>query len=70
VRSYVIPAPKKMSREHKGIQSNQVAQSNKEVLPETKEQAYQKKFAMIQAAFHSVAGFDDGSDKPKTTRKC
>jgi hypothetical protein len=58
-----------MSWDLRDLQSNHVAYINKQVLPETKGQAYQKEFAMIQAAFDLVAGFDDGSDTPKTYKE-
>jgi hypothetical protein len=54
-----------MSSELRSLQSN-LAYINKQVLPETKDQAYQKELAMIQTAFNSVAGFDDGSKTPTT----
>jgi hypothetical protein len=37
----------------------------KKFLTESKDKAYQSRFAMIQAAFNSDAGFDDGNDTPK-----
>jgi hypothetical protein len=30
---------------------------------------YNKEFAMLQAAFNSVSGFDDGSDTPKNYKE-
>jgi hypothetical protein len=65
LRSSVVQLPKKISRENWSIQSNHVAYITQE-LPETKDQAYKKDFAMIHAALNSVVGFDDGSDSPKT----
>jgi hypothetical protein len=47
-------APKRITRKLRGLQSNlHTAYINKE-------------YAMLNAAFNSVAGFDDGSDTPKT----
>jgi cytochrome b involved in lipid metabolism len=68
LRSSVVHAPKKISREIRSLQSNHFAYIT-QALPETKDQANKNKFAMIQAAFHSVAGFDDGSDTPKTYKE-
>jgi Reverse transcriptase (RNA-dependent DNA polymerase) len=64
----VVPAPKKMYRDLRSIQSNHGAYMT-EALPETKLQAYKKEFTMIQAAFNCVAGFDDGRDTPKTYKE-
>jgi hypothetical protein len=55
------PAPKRMTRELRGLQSNlHIAYINNRVLPD-----YDKEYAMINAAFNSVPGFDDGSDTPR-----
>jgi hypothetical protein len=59
----------KMSREVRNLQINHGAYIT-HLLPETEDQVYKREFAMIQAAFNSVSGFDDGSDTPKTTKKC
>jgi hypothetical protein len=59
------PAPEKIAWALRGLQSNHVVYINKQVLPESKDNTYQREFSMIQAAFNSVAGFDDGSDTPK-----
>jgi hypothetical protein len=64
LRCFVIPAPKQMSRVLRRLQSNHVAYVNKQVLPEVKAKAYKKHFVIIQAAFYSVAGSDDGTDTP------
>jgi hypothetical protein len=64
LRSSVVHAPKKMSRELCNLQSNHVAFIT-HLIPETKDQVYKREFAMIQAAFNSVSGFDDGSEAPK-----
>jgi hypothetical protein len=56
----VGPAPKIMSRELKGLEQP-FAYIKKQVLPYSKENAYQRELAMIQTAFNSVAGFDHGS---------
>jgi hypothetical protein len=58
------PAPKRMTRELQGFQSNlHIAYINNQVLPD-----HEKEYAMLNAAFNSVAGFDNGSDTPKTYR--
>jgi Reverse transcriptase (RNA-dependent DNA polymerase) len=57
-----------MSRELRSLQINYVAYIT-QALPEANDQAYKKEFAVIQAAFNSVAGFDGGSDTPKTYKK-
>jgi hypothetical protein len=64
LRSCVVHAPKKMSREERNLQSNHDAYIT-HLLPETKDQTYKREFAMIQAAFNSVSGFADGSNTPK-----
>jgi Reverse transcriptase (RNA-dependent DNA polymerase) len=57
-----------MSREVRNLQSNHVAYIT-HLLPETKDQVYKREFAMIQAAFNSVSGLDDGSDLPKNYKE-
>jgi hypothetical protein len=58
------PAPKRMTRELRGLQSNlHIAYINNQVLPD-----HDKEYAMLNAAINSVAGFDYGSDTPKTYR--
>jgi cation transport regulator ChaB len=61
LRSYVVHAPKKMSREHVAYITHQ--------LPETEDQVYKRYFAMSQAAFNSVSGYEDGSDAPKNYKE-
>jgi hypothetical protein len=63
LRSSVVPAPKILSRELRSLQNNHVAYIT-HLPPDTKDQANQREFAMIQAEFNSVAGFDDGSSTP------
>jgi hypothetical protein len=53
LRSSVVHAPKKMSREVRNLQSNHVAYIT-HLLSETEDQVYKREFAMIQAAFNSV----------------
>jgi hypothetical protein len=52
------PVPKKLSRELRGLQSNNIhiAYINKQV----KSDVQDKEYMMLGAAFNSVAGFDDG----------
>jgi hypothetical protein len=51
-----------MTRDLRGIQSSlHFAYINNQVLPD-----HDKQYAMLNAAFNSVAGLDDGSDTPKT----
>jgi hypothetical protein len=57
-----------MSRELRSLQSSRVAYLAY-LPPETKDQAYQREFAMIQAAFNSIAGIDDGSNTPKNYKE-
>jgi hypothetical protein len=57
-----------MSRKVRNLQNNHVAYIT-HLLPETKDQVYKREFAMIQAAFNSVSGFDDGSDTPKNYKE-
>jgi hypothetical protein len=57
-----------MSREVRNLQSNHVAYI-KHLLSETEDQVCKREFAMIQAAFNSVSGFDDGSDTPKNDKE-
>jgi hypothetical protein len=55
------PAPKRMTRKLRGLQSNlHIAYINNQVLPD-----HDTEYAMLNAAFNSVAGFDDGSDTSK-----
>jgi hypothetical protein len=68
LRSSVVSAPEKMSRELRSLQSNHVAYLTK-ALPDTKDQAYQNDFALIQAAFHSVAGFYDDNNTTNTYKE-
>jgi hypothetical protein len=55
------PAPKRLARERKGLQSSDihVAYINRKIQPDK-----DKEFTMLSAAFNSIAGFDDGSDTP------
>jgi hypothetical protein len=69
LRSAVVPSPKKMSWELRSLQSNQVAYIAP-ALPETKDQAYQRYFAMIHAAFSSVAGLRMVAIHQNPTKKC
>jgi hypothetical protein len=39
------------------------------LIPETEDQVCQREFAMIQAAFNLVSGFNDGSDKAKNYKE-
>jgi hypothetical protein len=57
-----------MSRENLSLQIKLIAYIFKQVLPESIDKAYEKKFAMIQPASDSVAGLDDGRDTPNTYR--
>jgi hypothetical protein len=66
LRSAVIP--NKISREVRNLQSNHVAYIT-HPLPETKDQVYKRELAMIQAAFNSVSGFEDGSDTPRNYKE-
>jgi hypothetical protein len=68
LKSSVVHAPKKMSREAKNLQCNHVAYIT-HLSTATKDQEYQREFAMIHAAFNSVSGFDDGSDTPKNYKE-
>jgi hypothetical protein len=68
LRSSVVPATKKISRELRSLQSNHVAYIT-QAPPETEDQAYQREFDMIQAAFNSVAGFDNGSNTPRNYKE-
>jgi hypothetical protein len=68
LRNYVVHAPNIMSREIRSIQRNHVAYITQGI-PETRDQVYKIKFAMSQASFNSVAGFDDGSDTPNTYKE-
>jgi hypothetical protein len=61
LRSSVVHVPKKISTELRNLQSNHVAY--------IEDQVYKREFAMIQAAFNSVSGFDDGSDVPKNYKE-
>jgi hypothetical protein len=68
LRSSVDPVPKKKIRESRSLQSNHVAYIT-HFLSETKEQACQREFAMIQAVFNSFSGFNDGSNTPKNYKE-
>jgi hypothetical protein len=68
LRSYVVQASEKISREVRNLQSKHVAHIT-HLLPETKDQVYKMEFAMIQAALNSVSGFDDGSNTPKNYKE-
>jgi hypothetical protein len=51
----IRPAPKRMTRELQGLQSNiHISYINNQVLPD-----HDKEHAMLNATFCSVAGFDD-----------
>jgi hypothetical protein len=53
-----------MTRELRGLHSIlHIAYINNQVLPD-----HDKEYAMLYAAFTSVAGFDDGSDTPKANK--
>jgi hypothetical protein len=55
------PAPKRMTRKLRRLHSNlHIAYINNQVLPD-----HDKEYAMLNAAFNSVAGFDAGNDTPK-----
>jgi hypothetical protein len=58
-----VVAPKKLSRELRGLQSNNIhiEYINKQV----KEDIQDNEYLMIAAAFKSIAGFDYGSGIPK-----
>jgi Reverse transcriptase (RNA-dependent DNA polymerase) len=68
LRSAVVSAPKKRSRKVRSLQSNHVAYIT-QAQSETKDKAYHREFAMIQAAFPSVTGLDDGNYTPKTNKE-
>jgi hypothetical protein len=56
------PASKIMTRRLRGLQSKlHIAYINNQVSPD-----HDKEYAILNAAFNSVAGFDVGSDTPKT----
>jgi hypothetical protein len=68
LKSSVVHAPNKMSMEVRNLQSNHVAYIT-HLLPETEDQVYKRVSAMIQGAFNSVSGFDDGSNTPKNYKE-
>jgi hypothetical protein len=57
------PAPKKLSRELKGLQIRNVRIAY--ISRQTKKDILDKEYLMLGAAVNSVAGFDDGSGIPK-----
>jgi hypothetical protein len=58
----IAPALKRMTRKLQGLQSIlHIACIKNQVLPD-----HDKEYAILNAAFNSIAGFDDGSDTPKT----
>jgi hypothetical protein len=56
------PDPKTMTRKLQGLQRNfNIEYINNKVFPDD-----EKEYAMLNAAFNSVTGFDEGSDTSKT----
>jgi hypothetical protein len=57
------PSPKRLARALKGLQTStiHVAYINRQIQPDK-----DTEITMISAAFNSIAGFDDGSNTPKS----